>query len=43
MEHCKEARGSATALEFGKYNHRREADMLDVDEWDVATHDAIEV
>jgi len=39
IEHCTKARESASALELGKYNHLREAHLLDVDEWDLTTHD----
>jgi len=42
-EHCTKARESANALELVKYNHFREAYVLDVDEWDATTHDAIDV
>jgi len=34
---------SASALELGKYNHFRKAYVLDVDEGDVTSHDAIDV
>jgi len=34
---------SASVLELGKCQHFKEIDMLDVDEWDVTTHNAIEV
>jgi hypothetical protein len=34
---------SASALELGKYNHFREAYVLDVDEWHATTHDAIDI
>jgi len=34
---------SASALELGKYNHYRKAYVLDVDEGDVTSHDAIDV
>jgi len=43
MEHGMKARESASALELGKYNQFREAYMLDVNEWDATTHDAINV
>jgi len=33
---------SASSLEHVKYNHFRETYILDVDEWDVNTHDAID-
>ena len=32
MEHCTKARESAGTLEVGKYNHFREAYVLDIDE-----------
>jgi len=42
-KHCTKARKSASALELVKYNHFREAYVLDVDKWDATTQDAIDV
>jgi hypothetical protein len=42
-KHCTKAQESAGPLELVKYNHFREAYVLDVDEWDATTHDAIDV
>jgi len=42
-KHCTKARERAGAVELGKYNHLREAHLLDVDECDATTRDAIDV
>jgi len=43
VKHCTEHQESAGPLELDKYNHFGEAYVLDVDEWDVSTHDEIDV